>query len=35
LALENSGLKVVALDIRELAKGGGFIRCVSLTLDNK
>jgi N-dimethylarginine dimethylaminohydrolase len=35
LALEGSGLKVVTLDIQELSKGGGFIRCVSLTLDNK
>jgi N-dimethylarginine dimethylaminohydrolase len=34
LALENNGLNVVPLDIQELAKGGGFIRCVSLTLDN-
>jgi N-dimethylarginine dimethylaminohydrolase len=35
LALEKNGLKVIALDIQELAKGGGFIRCVSLTLDNE
>jgi N-dimethylarginine dimethylaminohydrolase len=28
------GLKVIDLDIAELLKGGGFIRCTSLTLDN-
>lgn len=30
-----SGLKVVTPDVQELGKGGGFIRCTSLTLDNK
>ncbi len=34
-ALENCGMQVLILDIQELAKGGGFIRCVSLTLDNR
>lgn len=33
-ALEAKGLKVLAPDITELMKGGGFIRCTSLTLDN-
>lgn len=32
--LESRGLKVLAPDISELMKGGGFIRCTSLTLDN-
>jgi N-dimethylarginine dimethylaminohydrolase len=32
--LRAHGLELELLDIRELAKGGGFIRCVSLTLDN-
>ena len=31
--LEKRGLKVLTLKIRELAKGGGFIRCITLTLD--
>lgn len=31
-ALENHGLTVLAPDITELMKGGGFIRCTSLTL---
>ena len=35
LALEDHGIEVITLDIQELAKGGGFIRCVSLTLDNE
>ena len=35
VSLESHGLSVTTLDIQELAKGGGFIRCVSLTLDNK
>lgn len=32
--LETRGFKVLALDVTELLKGGGFIRCTSLTLDN-
>lgn len=31
--LEKRGLKVVSPDVTELVKGGGFIRCVSLTLE--
>lgn len=31
--LEKRGLKVVSPDVTELIKGGGFIRCVSLTLE--
>lgn len=30
--IENHGLKVIPLDAPELAKGGGFIRCISLTI---
>lgn len=30
--LENRGLEVITPDVTELRKGGGFIRCVSLTL---
>jgi N-dimethylarginine dimethylaminohydrolase len=33
-AIEAKGLKTITPDVSELAKGGGFIRCVSLTLDN-
>jgi len=33
-AIEDHGLKTVTLNITELCKGGGFIRCTSLTLDN-
>jgi N-dimethylarginine dimethylaminohydrolase len=33
-ALRERGLQVVVLDTRELAKGGGGIRCTALTLDN-
>jgi N-dimethylarginine dimethylaminohydrolase len=33
-ALEAHGLKTVALDLPELKKGGGSIRCSTLTLDN-
>ena len=33
-ALEQHGLTVVTPDISELAKGGGYIRCTTLTLDN-
>lgn len=31
--LEKRGLNVVSPDVTELVKGGGFIRCVSLTLE--
>ncbi len=31
--LEEHGLKVVSPEVTELVKGGGFIRCVSLTLE--
>ncbi len=30
--LEDKGLKVITVDVTELMKGGGFIRCTSLTL---
>lgn len=33
-AIEAHGLSVVTPSIKELAKGGGYIRCISLTLDN-
>ena len=33
-AIEARGLKIITPDITELAKGGGYIRCTSLTLDN-
>ena len=33
-ALESHKLKTVTLDMPELSKGGGYIRCTSLTLDN-
>lgn len=32
-ALENRGLTVITPEISELAKGGGYIRCTSLSLD--
>lgn len=32
-ALERYGLKVVTPHIRELSKGGGYIRCTTLTMD--
>ncbi len=32
--LEKRGFKVITPDITELRKGGGFIRCTTLTLDN-
>ncbi len=32
--LENRSLKVLSPEVQELLKGGGFIRCTSLTLDN-
>jgi N-dimethylarginine dimethylaminohydrolase len=31
--IEQHGLETISLDITELAKGGGYIRCVSLALD--
>jgi N-dimethylarginine dimethylaminohydrolase len=33
--LEQLGFKVITPEITELAKGGGYIRCTTLTLDNK
>lgn len=33
-AVEAAGLKVITPEISELAKGGGYIRCTTLTLDN-
>lgn len=33
-AVEARGLKTVTPEITELAKGGGYIRCTTLTLDN-
>lgn len=33
--IEAHGLKTVTPEITELAKGGGYIRCTTLTLDNK
>lgn len=33
-AIESHGLKTVALSLPELRKGGGSIRCVTLTLEN-
>jgi N-dimethylarginine dimethylaminohydrolase len=33
-AIEAHGLKTITPDVRELGKGGGFIRCTTLTLDN-
>lgn len=33
-AIEERGLKTVTPQIRELAKGGGYIRCTTLTLSN-
>lgn len=32
--IESKGLKTITPDISELAKGGGYIRCTTLTLDN-
>ncbi len=34
LALRDHGFKVVTPEITELSKGGGYIRCTTLTLDN-
>jgi N-dimethylarginine dimethylaminohydrolase len=33
--LESLGFKVITPEISELAKGGGYIRCTTLTLDNQ
>jgi N-dimethylarginine dimethylaminohydrolase len=33
-AVEAHGFKVITPEIHELLKGGGFIRCTTLTLDN-
>jgi N-dimethylarginine dimethylaminohydrolase len=33
-ALEAEGLKTVTPEIDELVKGGGYIRCTTLTLSN-
>ena len=33
-ALEDKGLKVIPVRVQEISKGGGFIRCTSLTLSN-
>jgi N-dimethylarginine dimethylaminohydrolase len=33
-AIEAHGLQTITPDVRELGKGGGFIRCTTLTLDN-
>ena len=33
-AIEAKGLKTITPNITELAKGGGYIRCTTLTLDN-
>jgi N-dimethylarginine dimethylaminohydrolase len=35
LAIEEHGLRAITPTITELCKGGGFIRCSSLTIDNK
>lgn len=34
-AIEAKGLKTITPDVRELGKGGGYIRCTTLTLDNQ
>lgn len=33
-AITDKGLKVITPEVEELGKGGGFIRCTTLTLDN-
>lgn len=35
LAIEAHGLKTITPDVSELGKGGGYIRCTTLTLDNE
>jgi N-dimethylarginine dimethylaminohydrolase len=32
--LEQRGLRVITPVVQELGKGGGYIRCTTLTLDN-
>jgi N-dimethylarginine dimethylaminohydrolase len=34
-AIESHGIEVTPVDVVELCKGGGFIRCTTLTLDNQ
>jgi N-dimethylarginine dimethylaminohydrolase len=34
-AIEARGLKTITPDVSELGKGGGYIRCTTLTLDNR
>jgi N-dimethylarginine dimethylaminohydrolase len=34
-AIEAAGLKTITPDVGELGKGGGYIRCTTLTLDNQ
>jgi len=34
-AIDARGLKTITIDAPELIKGGGFIRCIALTLDNE
>lgn len=34
-AIEASGLKTITPEVSELGKGGGYIRCTTLTLDNR
>lgn len=34
-AVEAHGLTTITVDVKELGKGGGYIRCTTLTLDNK
>ncbi len=34
-AIESHGLRTITPEITELGKGGGYIRCTTLTLDNK
>jgi N-dimethylarginine dimethylaminohydrolase len=34
-AIEAHGLNVTSVELNELAKGGGYIRCTTLTLDNE
>ena len=32
--IEAKGLKIITPDVTELGKGGGYIRCTTLTLNN-
>jgi N-dimethylarginine dimethylaminohydrolase len=34
-AIEAKGLSTITINLEELAKGGGYIRCTTLTLDNE